>query len=52
MKYKLLKPVLDYPEGYVIHVVDGYGILGLDDWKIPLRIIQRNPKWFEFLTNQ
>lgn len=52
MKYKLLQQFLDYPAGYIIHIKDNMGILGIDDWFIPLEIIQRNPKWFQLLTNQ
>ena len=49
-KFKLLKSILDYPVGYIVHVYKDEGWLGLEpEWKIPLKIIINHLEWFEKL---
>jgi len=47
MKYRLRKPFFDYPVGYVAPVVGENIAIGVDEYTIPLFIVDRNPDWFE-----
>lgn len=53
MQFKLLKPILEFSAGYILHVSDtGFGILGQSPWgwEIPYFIMKANPTWFEEIT--
>lgn len=50
MKFELVKPIFEYPIGYIIEVDEhGWGSLGSNEWgwPIPFFILENNPDWFK-----
>ena len=48
-RFKLLQPILEFPAGSVYQLEGDYIHLGYGNggWDIPLKIILKNPTWFE-----
>lgn len=48
-KYRLLKPFLEYREGFIFWVVNGMALFGQLPWgwEIPEVIIVKHPEWFK-----